>query len=85
LQRAEPDHYATLGLDHRCSTEQIRAAYRLLAKRHHPDLNPGCADSAARTRAPERPGRACAPSMCAMPAVANAVAMRANMRIPIAA
>ena len=51
MQRAEPDHYATLGLDHRCSTEQIRAAYRLLAKRHHPDLNPGCGESAARTRA----------------------------------
>ena len=51
MQRAEPDHYATLGLDHRCSTEQIRAAYRLLAKRHHPDLNPGCAKSADRTRA----------------------------------
>ena len=51
MQRAEPDHYATLGLDHGCSDTQIRAAYRLLAKRHHPDLNPGCGDSAARTRA----------------------------------
>lgn len=51
MQRAEPNHYATLGLDHRCTTEQIRAAYRLLAKRHHPDVNPGCGDSAARTRA----------------------------------
>ncbi len=51
MQRAEPDHYATLGLDRRCSTEQIRAAYRLLAKRHHPDLNPGCTKSADRTRA----------------------------------
>lgn len=51
MQRTAPDHYATLGLDHRCTTEQIRAAYRLLAKRHHPDLNPGCAEAAARTRA----------------------------------
>lgn len=51
MQRAEPDHYATLGLDHRCSAEQIRAAYRLLAKRHHPDVNNGCSESAARTRA----------------------------------
>jgi curved DNA-binding protein len=51
VSRAEPDHYATLGLDHRCTTEQIRAAYRLLAKRHHPDLNPGCTVSPERTRA----------------------------------
>lgn len=51
VSRATAHHYATLGLDHRCTTEQIRAAYRLLAKRHHPDLNPGCAASAALTRA----------------------------------
>jgi curved DNA-binding protein len=51
LQRTEPDHYATLGLDHRCTLEQIRSAYRLLAKRHHPDLNPGSSEAAARTRA----------------------------------
>jgi curved DNA-binding protein len=51
LQRTAPDHYATLGLDHRCTLEQIRSAYRLLAKRHHPDLNPGSAEAEARTRA----------------------------------
>jgi DnaJ-class molecular chaperone len=45
-----PDHYATLGLDRRCTDTQIRAAYRLLAKQHHPDVNGGCANSAARTR-----------------------------------
>ena len=41
LPRLEPDadHYATLGLDRRCTTAQIRSAYRMLAKRHHPDLN----------------------------------------------
>jgi curved DNA-binding protein len=38
--RAEQNHYATLGLDRRCTFAQIRAAYRLLAKQHHPDLNP---------------------------------------------
>jgi DnaJ-class molecular chaperone len=37
---AEKNHYATLGLDRRCNLAQIRAAYRLLAKQHHPDLNP---------------------------------------------
>jgi len=40
LQRAEINHYATLGLDRRCTLAQIRAAYRVLAKQHHPDLNP---------------------------------------------
>ena len=46
----EPDHYATLGLDRRCTATQIREAYRLLAKQHHPDVNGGCAKAAARTR-----------------------------------
>jgi curved DNA-binding protein len=51
LQPAEINHYATLGLDRRCTLAQIRAAYRLLAKRHHPDVNNGCTEAAARTRA----------------------------------
>jgi DnaJ-class molecular chaperone len=51
LQRPEPNHYATLGLDRRCSPVQIRAAYRLLAKQHHPDLNPGSPAASARTQA----------------------------------
>lgn len=47
---APANHYAVLGLDHRCSAEQVREAYRILAKRHHPDLNEGSADSVARTQ-----------------------------------
>ncbi len=47
----EPDHYATLGLDRDCSAEDLRAAYRFLAKRYHPDVNAGSSDAAARTRA----------------------------------
>jgi DnaJ-class molecular chaperone len=35
------DLYATLGLPRDATTEDIRKAYRGLAKRHHPDLNPG--------------------------------------------
>ncbi len=50
MQRCGPNHYATLGLDHLCSTEQIRAAYRILAKRHHPDLNPGSTEAQTRTQ-----------------------------------
>ena len=40
MQSAAANHYAILGLDRKCSPAQIRAAYRLLARQHHPDLNP---------------------------------------------
>jgi DnaJ-class molecular chaperone len=33
------NHYDTLGLDRRCTTMQVRAAYRRLVKQHHPDVN----------------------------------------------
>lgn len=46
-----PDPYATLGLHRGCTEDDIRKAYRLLAKRHHPDLNPGDPGAAARIRA----------------------------------
>ncbi len=42
--------YAVLGLDRRCSQEQIRDAYRLLAKRYHPDINQSSAAATRRTR-----------------------------------
>ena len=45
-----PDHYATLGLDRRCTGGEIRAAYRRLAKQHHPDINAASSESTARTR-----------------------------------
>jgi len=50
LQRSRPNHYATLGLDRRSSFEQVRAAYRALARKHHPDLNPRSAEAQDRTR-----------------------------------
>ncbi|MCD6048967.1 MAG: DnaJ family protein [Verrucomicrobia bacterium] len=50
LQNVEPDHYAILGLDRKCTGEQVRAAYRILAKRFHPDVNNGSAESIARTQ-----------------------------------
>ncbi|MEJ0090726.1 MAG: DnaJ domain-containing protein [Limisphaerales bacterium] len=40
LQNTATNHYTTLGLDRGCTTAQVRAAYRSLARRHHPDLNP---------------------------------------------
>ena len=39
-----------LGLDHGCTDAQIRSAYRLLAKQHHPDVNPGSRAAVARTQ-----------------------------------
>jgi molecular chaperone DnaJ len=35
------DHYGTLGVDRDASQDDIRKAYRRLARKYHPDLNPG--------------------------------------------
>jgi molecular chaperone DnaJ len=35
------DYYQTLGVDRKASGDDIRKAYRKLARKHHPDLNPG--------------------------------------------
>jgi molecular chaperone DnaJ len=35
------DFYQTLGVDKSANAEDIRKAYRRLARKHHPDLNPG--------------------------------------------
>lgn len=51
MQSAQTNHYATLGLNRKCTLEQIRAAYRLLAKQHHPDRNPNSAEAHQRTQA----------------------------------
>lgn len=51
LETEDEDHYATLGLDRRCTAAQIRSAYRLLAKRFHPDLNPDSAEALERSQA----------------------------------
>lgn len=38
--------YSVLGVSETATDEEIRAAYRTLAKKYHPDLNPGNAEAA---------------------------------------
>jgi DnaJ-class molecular chaperone len=45
------DPYKTLGVKREASQEEIRRAYRKLAKQYHPDLNPGKKDAEARFKA----------------------------------
>ncbi|HWR50067.1 MAG TPA: molecular chaperone DnaJ [Bryobacteraceae bacterium] len=41
MPAATHDYYKTLGVDRSAAQEDIRKAYRRLARKYHPDLNPG--------------------------------------------
>ena len=42
---AQRDYYEVLGLDKNADSDSIKRAYRQLAKKYHPDLNPGDAEA----------------------------------------
>lgn len=48
---AEKDLYALLGVSKTATADQIKKAYRKLARRYHPDVNPGNAEAEERFKA----------------------------------
>src|SRR5271155_374030 len=51
-QTPTKDYYATLGIKKTATSDDIRKAFRKLARKHHPDVNPG--DTKAEEKGRER-------------------------------
>src|SRR5580704_16376840 len=50
----EIDFYKTLGVSRDASAEEIRKAYKRLARKYHPDVRPGDKDAAAKFKKVQR-------------------------------